>query len=134
MNGKLIETVIGAGYMPVISPLGSDLSEVGSGGAVNINGDDAAAAIAAALGADELLFVADVEGVMNGDEILAAVILSDVPELVEKGIVRGGMTAKLEAARAALNGGVMRVRISDIGGIMDENRGTIVTGAEAMAK
>ncbi|MDQ6717995.1 MAG: acetylglutamate kinase [Gemmatimonadota bacterium] len=126
VNAPLLKSLIASGYMPVVSPVGSDV-DLTSGGALNVNGDDAAAAIAAALEADELLFVADVPGVMRGDAVIAEVELAEVGELVKQGIVSGGMTAKLDAAKTALVGGVRRVRISDIGGIMDEARGTIVT-------
>ena len=126
VNVALLEVLIANGYMPVISPVGSD-AEPASTGALNVNGDDAAAAIAMSLRADELLFVADVPGVKNGDSIIDEVDLAQVGELVQKGIVSGGMTAKLDAARTALLGGVQRVRISDTGGIMDEARGTLVT-------
>lgn len=133
VNADLLRTLIAAGYMPVISPVGSD-AEASAAGALNVNGDDAAAAIAAALGADELLFVADVQGVMEGGAVMPAVDMLDVAALVEKGIVVGGMTAKLDAAGLALAGGVKRVRISDLAGIMDEQRGTMVTANYAEAK
>lgn len=126
INAGLLQGLMSDGYLPVISPLGSDGAKSGNG-ALNVNGDDAAASIAAALGADELLFVADVEGVLSGDDVIDTVALEEIEELVEKGIVRGGMTAKLDAARTALAGGVARVRISDLEGIANEQRGTTVT-------
>jgi acetylglutamate kinase len=133
VNASLLRTLISAGYMPVVSPVGSDVEESVSG-ALNVNGDDAAAAIASSSRAEELLFVADVEGVMSGSDVIRVVDLADVAGLVENGTVRGGMTAKLDAARSALAGGVTRVRISDIGGIMNEQRGTIVTANYAEVK
>jgi acetylglutamate kinase len=129
INADLLKNVLSIGYLPVISPVGSDVSTSESG-ALNVNGDDAAAAIAAAICATELLFVADVRGVLKEDEIIPALDLSDVEELVKQGVVSGGMTAKLDAAKNALMGGVARVRISDMEGIVDETRGTIVTFAE----
>lgn len=126
VNAALLKSLIASGYMPVISPVGSD-AEPSAAGALNVNGDDAAAAIAIGVEADELLFVADVPGVKNGDALISEVSLGEVGDLIGKGIVSGGMTAKLDAAKAALIGGVRQVRISDIGGIMDESRGTIVT-------
>lgn len=126
INTKLLETLIAGGYMPVISPVGSDAGS-DAAAALNVNGDDAAAAIAAAFEAEELLFVADVQGVLSGTDVMPEVKLAGVAELVANGTIRGGMTAKLDAAKAALAGGVRRVRITDIGGIMDEQRGTTVT-------
>ena len=62
---ELIQMMLGAGYLPVISPVASEEGGEESE-ALNVNGDDAAAAIAIAMNASELLFVADVEGVLDG--------------------------------------------------------------------
>jgi acetylglutamate kinase len=126
VNAGLLQGLMSDGYLPVVSPVGSDAATSGTG-ALTVNGDAAAASIAAALGAEELLFVADVEGVLSGDDVIDTVDMEEIGDLVEKGIVRGGMTAKLDAARTALAGGVARVRISDLEGIMNEQRGTTVT-------
>jgi acetylglutamate kinase len=127
INVELLTAVVGAGYLPVISPVGYDL-EAGEAGALNVNGDDAAAAIAAALGAEELLFVADVEGVLDSTgAVLEVVDSSEIAQLVQSGVAKGGMNAKLDAARTALGAGVGKVRITDLAGITDLNRGTTIT-------
>ena len=132
VNTQLLETLMSAGYMPVISPIGYD-PENSEPGALNVNGDDAAAAIAAALGADELLFVVDVEGVMGRDRsVIKSIDSADISRLVAEGVARGGMATKLDAARTALNDGVERVRISDLDGIMDETRGTTVNASSGV--
>lgn len=134
INASLIDALVSAGYMPVISPVGYDLSD-GETGALNVNGDDAAAAIAAALRAEELLFVADVEGVMAaGGAVIRSVESAGIDQLVKDGIARGGMAAKLDAARSALDAGVERVRISDLEAIMDDARGTAVNRSGVAAK
>src|SRR5205085_5449609 len=66
VNAHLLRTLLTAGYLPVISPVGYDVTAP-KGGALNVNGDDAAAAIAAALQATELLLIADVGGVYDGE-------------------------------------------------------------------
>jgi acetylglutamate kinase len=132
VNAGLLLELVRAGYMPVVSPVAADASD--SGAALNVNGDDAAAAVASALKAVELLFVADVAGVLNDDAVVAEISLPSVPELVARGVVSGGMTAKLDAAKSAMEGGVARVRISDIAGIIDESRGTTVTNSARGAK
>lgn len=124
VNSSLLLHLIEGGYMPVISPVASDAAEPGC--ALNVNGDDAAAAVAGALGAKELLFVADVAGVLQDDAVIGSVELAAVPGLIARGVVRGGMTAKLDAAKKALGAGVAMVRISDIAGIGDAKRGTTV--------
>ncbi|HEU4747867.1 MAG TPA: acetylglutamate kinase [Gemmatimonadaceae bacterium] len=128
----IVRALLGAGFLPVISPVGYNLSS-GSGGMLNVNGDDAAAAIAVALNAQELLFVADVEGVADENGIVLSTIHIDFArDLIVQGVAAGGMAAKLESAEAALNGGVARVRICDVAGLADSERGTLITQAEGV--
>ena len=97
-----------------------------------MNGDDAAAAIAVALGADELLLIADVEGVRDPrGEVIPILSLESSRELVESGIAAGGMAAKLESAHAALTAGVDRVRICGLAGLADDERGTFITQSQS---
>jgi acetylglutamate kinase len=132
INVQLLRTLMDAGYMPVISPLGYDAMS-GEGGALNVNGDDAAAAIAAALNADELLFIADVEGVRGAQGDLVQVLsIESARELIASGVAAGGMAAKLESAYAALMAGVDRVRICDLAGVVDSERGTFITQSQGV--
>jgi len=128
----IIRALLSAGFLPVISPVGYDLSS-GTGGALNVNGDDAAAAIAIALDAQELLFLADVEGVAdeNGN-VLSNIDVDFARDLIVQGVAAGGMAAKLESAEAALKGGVARVRICGVAGLADSQRGTLITQAEGV--
>lgn len=133
INVDLLRTLTMAGYLPVISPVGYNASSE-KGGPVNVNGDDAAAAIAAALNAEELLLIADVEGVRdrNGG-IIQTLSCESARDLVVNGIAGGGMAAKLESAEAALIAGVTRVRVSDIEALGDEDRGTLITQSQSVA-
>ncbi|MDP9205422.1 MAG: acetylglutamate kinase [Gemmatimonadota bacterium] len=127
INVQLLRTLLDAGYMPVVSPVGYDLTS-GKGGALNVNGDDAAAAIAASLEADELLLIADVEGVRGArGDLVPVLTLESARQLVTSGAATGGMAAKLESAHAALLAGVDRVRICDLAGLVDNERGTSIT-------
>jgi acetylglutamate kinase len=92
-----------------------------------VNGDDAAAAIAAALGAEELLLVSDVEGVLRGGTVVGEVDTEGAQRLIDDGTAQGGMAAKVRAALAALEGGVEKVRISDVAAIEQLDRGTVLT-------
>jgi acetylglutamate kinase len=122
---RVLDVLLDAGFVPVISPVGRDAR---SGEGLNINGDDAAAAIAAALGADELVLLADVPGVLDGAGTpLPAIDHDQLAALLAAGIVHSGMSAKLEAARRALAAGVRRVRIGDVAALRDPSRGTVVT-------
>ena len=133
INTSLIETFWLAGLFPVISPLAANAQTPGT--ALNVNGDDAAAAIAVALGADELLLIADVEGVLDSaGALIGQLDVEEARALVASGIAAGGMAAKLEAAHAALAGGVRSVRIADIGALGDAERGTFITLAPVGAK
>jgi acetylglutamate kinase len=132
VNVQLLRILLGAGYMPVISPVGYDAAS-GTGGTLNVNGDDAAAAIAVSLEAEELLLIADVEGVRNAQGNLVQLLsIESAQELIGSGVATGGMAAKLESAHAALLAGVDRVRICDLAGLTDNQRGTFITQSQGV--
>lgn len=82
--------------VPVIAPLAR--------GPLNVNADDAAAVLAVALGADRLVFVSDVPGVLVEGEVVAQLSAADIGAL--DGVLSGGIVPKLEAALSAARGGV----------------------------
>ncbi len=125
VNVAFLKHLLSGGYMPVISPVSRDASGT-LGAALNVNGDDAAAAIAAALGAAELLLVADVPGVIRDGAVIPSLTPDAARALITDGIAAGGMQAKLQAALNALAGGVPQVRISDLVAIDDPDRGTVL--------
>jgi acetylglutamate kinase len=127
----LIRTLLNAGYLPVISPL------AGEGGAtaeaLNVNGDDAAAAIAIALCGVELLLIADVAGVLDeSGQLIPCLDQTEAFELAQRGVINGGMRAKVEAGFTALTGGVGRVRVSTIDGLTDTAEGTLLASAKSL--
>jgi acetylglutamate kinase len=126
VNTALLAYLIEGGYLPVISPVsrGVGLSE---GSTLNVNGDDAAAAIAASTGASELLLVADVAGVMAEGTVVASLSIEGAERLIQDGTASAGMRAKLEAGITAIKNGVPRVRIADIRAINDPERGTCLS-------
>ncbi len=130
-DARPVEALLAAGFVPVISPLGRH-AETGQG--LNVNGDDAAAAIAGALRADELLLLADVPGVLDTSGSLLPLISADaVDDLIASGTARGGMTAKLQAGRRALAAGVSAVRIGDANALLNLAVGTRLTNAHSPA-
>ena len=131
-NVHLVRHLLKGGFLPVISPLARDASST-SGDALNVNGDDAAAAIAAALHATELVLVADVPGVLDKGSVIPTLGVDRFPALVEAGTVTAGMIAKLEASSRALASGVARVRIGDLEAIADGSRGTRIVPAGPLA-
>jgi len=126
VDRALLYHLLRGGYLPVLSPV-SRSDDPAAGATLNVNGDDAAAAIAVAMAADELLLVSDVEGVRVSGTAVERLDADDARRLVDDGTAAGGMAAKLEAAIAALDGGVTRVRISDIAAIDQLDRGTVLT-------
>ncbi len=125
VNPRLLNVLMDADFVPVVSPLGRLQS---SGEGCNVNGDDAAAALAVALGATELLMIADVEGVRGSDgRTMPFLEEESVRELIASGAATGGMIAKLEAAMRALHAGVPCVRIGSVRAIASPSAGTAIT-------
>jgi acetylglutamate kinase len=108
-GGELLELLTGAGYLPVLACVAGD----GRGRIFNVNADQMAAACAAGFGADRLLFLTDVAGVLDQNgEVLPELTAARCRELIAAGVARGGMQAKLNAALEALRGGVGQVEIA----------------------
>jgi acetylglutamate kinase len=99
-----VREALAQGEVPVVGPLAT---EIGAFGFLNVNADDAAAALAGALGADELVFLTDVPGVLDEHGALIPTVRASAPP----SSASGGMLPKLEAAAAALSAGVLRVWI-----------------------
>jgi acetylglutamate kinase len=131
VNVALLRHVLAGGYLPVLSPV-SRSNDLAAGSTLNVNGDDAAAAIGVALGAEELLLVSDVEGVLVNGTPMTQLDADGALQLIANGTAADGMGAKLQAAIRALEGGVARVRISDIGAIESLDRGTVLTRVGSM--
>lgn len=108
-NPRLLSLLLDAGYLPVIASIG-----VGAhGNLLNVNADAAAAAIAAGIGAERLLFLTDVEGVRDGNgQVLSRIDAAGAATLVDSGAVTGGMRPKLHASIEALRRGVGSVVIA----------------------
>lgn len=133
VNTDLLDAVMNSGNVPVISPVAYDARSLG-GGALNVNGDDAAAALAIALGAHELLLIADVDGVRDEHGVTLPIVSTDKARLLlNAGTASNGMAAKLEAAQVALLSGVESVRICDLEGLLDDERGTFITQSQSVA-
>jgi len=122
---ELVRVLLGAGFLPVIAPLAAGPD--GDPGALNVNGDDAAAAIAGALGASELLFVTDVDGVRRDGIVVQHLDVASATALLVSGVAEGGMAVKVASALATLAAGTARVRIGGIASIGDASAGTTLT-------
>ncbi len=113
VNIKPILDVIDKGYIPVVSTVGCD----NEGNIYNINADTAAAKIAGELGAESLISMTDISGILrdqNDPSTLIPVIdICDAPELIKDGVINGGMIPKVECCISAIRWGVKRVFIID---------------------
>ena len=113
VNPKLLYDLIDSDYLPIVSPIGLDENCQ----TYNINADDAACAVARAVGADKLVFLTDVEGLYRDfsdkDSFISRITASGAEELLETGFIGGGMLPKLQNCTAAVRGGVNRVHILD---------------------
>jgi len=126
VDAALLHHLLAGGFCPVVSPLARDRDSTG-GGVLNVNGDDAAAAIAAAIQAADLLLISDVEGVLVAGAAVGQLDADVARQLIRSGVARGGMAAKLEAALDALARGVPRVRIGALRALTDDTSGTVIT-------
>ncbi|MBB6176721.1 acetylglutamate kinase [Anoxybacillus tengchongensis] len=99
VRGKLVHTLLRHGYVPVIAPIGVDER----GQTYNINADTAAAAVAQALSADKLVFVTDVDGILNNGEVVKEATAHMIEAMIADGTISGGMIPKVKAALHALN-------------------------------
>lgn len=124
---ELLHRLLAMGLTPVISPI----SRGTDGDALNVNADDAAAAVAVALDASELLFLTDVDHVHDGASGRSELSSAEAVELIEAGIARDGMRVKLEAAVRALQAGCRAVRIGPLGMLTGSATGTVVRGVAA---
>jgi acetylglutamate kinase len=107
VRAQLLCHLLEQGIVPVVSPV----SRGPDGNALNVNADEVAAGIAIAVGASELLFVTDVDGVRANGEVRAELDAGEALDLIARAEAKDGMAVKLRAALDALDRGVAAVRI-----------------------
>ena len=113
VNITPVEDLLGKGYIPVISTVASD----NEGNVYNINGDTAAARIAGALGAERLIMMTDIAGILkdkdNPSTLIPHVTIKEAEQLKKDGIISGGMIPKVDCCIDAISHGVKNVVIMD---------------------
>lgn len=127
VNTPLLKQLLDAGLVPVISPISADQS----GESLNINADEVATAVAAAVGAAELLFLTDVPAVRDEGGNRAQLDGEEALDLVQRGVASGGMAVKLRAAVAALRASVGRVRVGGLEMMNNPAAGTLLSSQVA---
>ncbi len=106
----IVKRLVEAGFIPVIAPIAVDEN----GASLNVNADFVASRVAAALGAEKLVLLTDIEGVRGRDgSLLPHLDQREVTRLVEEGTIAGGMIPKVRCAFEALDGGTKKVHIVD---------------------
>jgi acetylglutamate kinase len=109
----LINALLTSGILPVVS----SVAQGPNGTLLNVNADSAAAAIAVSLGAEELIFITDVAGLLDArGNVVAELHAAEAEALLGSEVVTGGMRPKLQAALHALGSGVRRITIGEEGG------------------
>jgi len=110
VEAGIVENLISSGFIPVIAPIAVDPS----GHSLNVNADTAAGSIASALNAAKLVLMTDVDGVKTANgERLSSLGSTEAEEMIESGVITGGMIPKVRCALDAVNGGVEKVHILD---------------------
>jgi len=110
VDAEAITAVAAAGFVPVIAPIGVD----DRGVTHNVNADEAAGAIAAALRAEKLILLTDVEGVLDREKRLVPTLgVEEARKHIAEGTIAGGMIPKVECCLEALEGGVASAHIID---------------------
>ena len=113
INIQPVFDLLEKGYIPVISTIGCDKN----GNSFNINGDTAAAHIAGALGAERLIMMTDIAGILRDKDdpstLITKITISEAKKLYDEGIISGGMIPKVDCCIEAINKGVRKVIIMD---------------------
>lgn len=113
VNPKILYDLLERDFLPIVCPIGMDEKYE----TYNINADDAACAIARAVGAEKLAFLTDIEGVYKDPEdkstLISELTITEAQELIKDGFIGGGMLPKLNNCIEAIEDGVSRVHILD---------------------
>ena len=113
VNARPVKDLLELGYVPVISTVGGD----GEGNVYNINADTAAARVASEVGAESLISMTDIEGILRDKDdpstLIPVIQVSEAPQLMREGIISGGMIPKIQCCIEAIRRGVKKVFIID---------------------
>jgi len=128
VRAEVLQSLLAQGVVPVVAPI-----SLGPDGVYNVNADEAAGAIAAAIAAAQVVFVTNVPGVRVGERggegasIAPRLSRAQVEELIGDGTISGGMIPKVRAALSALDAGVRAARITNLAGLSSAESGTVIT-------
>ena len=107
VNPELLMVLLKQGFLPVVSPIG-----LGKDGVTyNINADTTASRIAVSLGAYKIIFMTDVDGVLEKGKLCAQLTSSEVEKMIDKKVITGGMAPKVDAGLYCVKNGVESAQI-----------------------
>lgn len=109
VNGGILDLLLDRGFVPVVSPVG--MGDDGQG--YNLNADVVAAGVAAAVGATKLIYLSDVPGILDGEELISTLNPQTLRDQLATGTISGGMKVKAQSILTALDGGVQDVHVID---------------------
>jgi acetylglutamate kinase len=130
IDPTILEPLWAAGVVPVVSPV----SNGPEGEAVNVNADEAALALAVALGARSLVYLSDVDGVRAEASTLEALTAADATRLMDAGVITGGMAMKVRVALEAAGAGIPEVIVAGKARLVGGFGGTRVVAAVEAAR
>ncbi|GAB4188634.1 MAG: acetylglutamate kinase [Roseiflexaceae bacterium] len=122
VRAEVLHGLLDQGAVPVVAPV-----SLGPDGVYNVNADEAAGAVAAALGDAEVVFVTNVPGVLVAGQLAPELRASEIATLIDDGTISGGMIPKVRAALAALGAGVRSARITNLAGLGSRGGTAIVS-------
>ena len=114
VRGEVLCDFTARKIVPVVSPI-----SLGDEGAYNVNADSVACAVAAALNADAVVFVTNVPGVIQNEQVIASLTARQAESLIKSKVIFGGMIPKVRAALDAVAGGAKAARITNLDGLMN---------------
>ncbi len=109
INAEIISELLGYELIPVIASVGTDAE----GNSYNINADSVTGEVAMAVGADRMIYLTDVKGIMEEDTLVTRLDLAGCRKMMEEGKISGGMLPKVQSCVSALENGVKRATILD---------------------
>ena len=122
VRAEVLRDLLDQNVVPVLAPI-----SLGPDGVYNVNADEAAGAVAAALGDAEVVFVTNVAGVLVGGMVAPQLVRAEIAALIADGTISGGMIPKVRAALTALAAGVRAARITNLAGL-GQGAGTVIVG------
>jgi acetylglutamate kinase len=107
---KIVQQLVAGGFIPVVAPVAVD----DQGRSLNVNADTVAGAVAAALEAEKLVLMTDIEGIRGRDgSVVSSLSAAEIEKLIEDGVIEGGMIPKVRCGLDALKQGVKKVHVID---------------------